>query len=78
MSKTIKELEKELSDFLEKHPELKPFQENIEKGLNKLSDPKDRLNVIYGMMVESHFELTNKMKDLQTLLEDVKNKNVKH
>jgi len=58
------EAKKELACLLEKHPELRKMQEEIDERLIAAGSPENRLNVL-GIMMES------KLKELQEHLLDL-------
>jgi len=61
----IVQLRKELKDFLEKHPELKSYQEEIDNRFKKIgTNPKNRAAVIDEIALELNEENKKALKDM--------------
>ena len=65
--KTVKDLEKELKEFLESRPELAYYQNEIDAKLMHLKDPRDRIAVLSYMLQEKLTQLQEKLLELQKL-----------
>jgi hypothetical protein len=55
--------------FLKKHPELKPFQEEIERRLANAGSLENRLAVLGFMLCEQNLEFDQKLLQLKERLE---------
>jgi hypothetical protein len=63
--KKVFQLKKELNEFLRENPKGREFQKKIDAELAKAGNQHNRLNVIFGMMVESYTELVKNIKKLR-------------
>lgn len=64
-SERIFKLKRDLNEFLEQHPELRPMQEEIDRALAKAGNSNNRMSVLHGMMMD-------KVRELRDALNGVK------
>ena len=65
----ILDLKRKINDLLEKHPEYKDFQREIESKLNNAGSQHNRLVLIQSMLIDSVKELQNKCNELNSLID---------
>ncbi|MFK8138397.1 MAG: hypothetical protein AB8E15_08560 [Bdellovibrionales bacterium] len=56
-----------LEEFLDKSPEMKLFQENLQKSLEKVELPEERLEILLNFIQSSNQDLLDKMAELLQL-----------
>lgn len=72
MLSQLEKAERDLREFLEKHPEFKEYQEEIERRLSKEPSIEGRMNILRFMMSERLDALKVEMCKLQNVTEGVK------
>lgn len=72
MSEKLKEAEENLNKFLEEHPEMRDYQEEIERRLSKEPFPGKRMEILRFMMAERLDALKSEMSKLHNVTEGVK------
>lgn len=66
--KTVEEAEKDLKDFLEKHPHLKEYQKEIDRRLKLAVTPELRQTVLQFMMVDRLISLGNELAKVSSVV----------
>ena len=69
--KTIKALKAQIEAILEEKPELKPFQDEIDRRMSKIIDPVARLQVLSFMICGNIMELQDLLATLPPALSDM-------
>ncbi len=69
--KTIKELKVQIETMLGKKPELKPFQDEIDRRMSKIFDPVARLQVLSFMICGNIMKIQDLLATLPPLLSDI-------
>ena len=73
MSKTLEECIKERDKFLKEHPEMQEYQDKIDKALEGIEDPKERMETLSAMIHDKLKELANNMRRLIDCVNTYKN-----
>jgi seryl-tRNA synthetase len=60
----MKKLQDELNKLLEERPELQALQDKIDATLNKAGSKNNRLTMIQNLMLDSFFELNEKLQEM--------------
>jgi hypothetical protein len=68
--KVIKELKAQIETMLEEKPELKPFQDEIDRRMSKIIDPVARLQVLSFMIFGNIMELQDLLSTVSPTLSD--------
>ena len=68
--KTIKALKAQIEAILEEKPELKPFQDEIDRRMSKIIDPVARFQVLSFMICGNIMELQDLLATLSSALSD--------
>ena len=58
--------------FLEANPQLKPFQAQIENGMKKCKDQKERMEVLQDYMLRWVKHMEGQFKNLNAILQNAK------
>lgn len=66
----IQHLEKMRDEFLKKHPELKKFQDEVERRLSKAGDSTSRMKVLSIMMEENVQKMESYVKQLENIIKN--------
>ncbi len=69
--KTIKALKAQIETMLGKKPELKPFQDEIDRRMSKIFDPVARLHVLFFMICGNIMELQDLLATVPPALSDM-------
>ena len=59
------EAKKALNDFLHEHPDLKPFQKDIRRRLDRAGSSHNRMVLLHDMMMHNVWRLSEVVGDLQ-------------
>lgn len=70
--KKIKELNDEIEKLLNERPEYREFQEEIRKEIKKGLTTNNRMNIAFGLMIESARKLGKEMESFSDLLKGEK------
>lgn len=74
-AKKIFEAKQALNNFLEEHPELKPYQDRIDEAMKKAGDnPHNRMAVLESMFLEQRDRLAVALKECLQELQVLKEK----
>ena len=68
---TIKELKAQIETILEEKPELRPFQDEIDRLMSKIFDPVARLQVLSFMICGNIMKMQDLLATLSPLLSDM-------
>jgi len=68
---TIKELKAQIETILEEKPELRPFQDEIDRLMSKIFDPVARLHVLAFMICGNIMKIQDLLATLSPLLSDM-------
>jgi hypothetical protein len=69
--KTVKEVRAQIETILEEKPELKPFQDEIDRLMSKIFDPVARLQVLSFMICGNIMKIQDLLATLPLALSDM-------
>lgn len=80
-SAELKKAIQERDEFLQEHPNMRLYQEEIDRALSCTTDPSERMNIVMKLLTKKNNELCEVVNEFYVLFhglsEDEKNKDVK-